>query len=124
MNDNHFTLNCNTNPKKFVEHPVRSLKFILKKLRIKELFNQVHDPRSRANEYSLTDLLMHGLSSHLFRAPSKNKFHLNWPCSLFRSNFPRRLIVFPGPLAASPDHGIAAAASLECEHFSPKTQTC
>jgi len=68
----------NTNHKLFVEYPIRSLKFILKKLKIRELFTTyIKDPRSRIDDYHLTTLLMHGLLTHLFRSPSKNKFHQN-----------------------------------------------
>ncbi|MFI5344673.1 MAG: hypothetical protein ACHQUC_10700 [Chlamydiales bacterium] len=60
------------------EYPIRLLKFVLRKLKIRELFSKhVRDPRSRVDNYSLTFLLMHGLLTHLFRSPSKHKFHLN-----------------------------------------------
>lgn len=66
-----------TNHQNFVEYPIRLLKFVLKKLRIRELFQTyVRDPRSRVDKYDFTFLLMHGLFTHLFRSPSKHKFHL------------------------------------------------
>lgn len=61
-----------------VEYPIRLLKFVLKKLKIRELFrSHVRDPRSRVDDYDLTSLLMHGLLTHLFRSPSKHQFQLN-----------------------------------------------
>jgi len=77
MNTNHPNPNCTANQQIFVKYPIRLLKLVLKKLRIRELFQAyVRDPRSRVDEYDLTFLLMHGLFTHLFRSPSKNKFHL------------------------------------------------
>lgn len=70
--------NYTTNEQNLVEYPIRSLRFLLKKLKIRQLFNQfIRDPRRRVDDYDLVSLLMHGLSTHLFRAPSKNKFHLH-----------------------------------------------
>lgn len=70
--------NCTTNPQYFVKYPIRLLKFVLNKLKIRELFNEhVRDPRSRVDGYDLTSLLMHGLLTHLFRSPSKNAFSLH-----------------------------------------------
>jgi hypothetical protein len=67
-----------TNQQNCTEYPVRLLKFVLKKLKIRELFSKhVQDPRSRVDNYNLTFLLMHGLLTHLFRSPSKHKFHLH-----------------------------------------------
>ena len=58
--------------------PIKFLKFILNKLKIKDLFKKfVKDPRSRS-VYSIDSLLMFCLCTHLFRLPSKNKFHLNF----------------------------------------------
>jgi hypothetical protein len=77
MDTNSLNPHYNTNQQNSVEYPIRSLKFILKKLKIRQLFYQfIHDPRSRIDDYDLTSLLMHGLATHLFRAPSKNKFRL------------------------------------------------
>jgi hypothetical protein len=77
MNIHHLSPKCTTNHQIFVEYPVRLLKFILKKLKIRELFAvHIWDPRSRVDKYDLTFLLLHGLFTHLFRSPSKNKFHL------------------------------------------------
>ena len=70
--------NCITNRQNVGEYPIRLLKFVLKKLKIRELFKKhIRDPRSRVDNYDLTSLLMHGLFTHLFRSPSKHKFYLN-----------------------------------------------
>jgi hypothetical protein len=70
--------NCITNSQYVGEYPIRLMKFVLKKLKIRELFNEhVQDPRSRVDDYDLTFLLMHGLLTHLFRSPSKNDFSLH-----------------------------------------------
>lgn len=67
--------NYNINPQNFVEFPIRLLKFILKKLKIKELIkHHVKDPRARVDNYELDALLMLALQTHLFRSPSKNNF--------------------------------------------------
>jgi hypothetical protein len=67
-----------TNYQNFNEYPIRLLKFVLKKLKIRELFNKhIQDPRSRVDKYGLTFLLMHGLLTHIFRSGSKNEFRLN-----------------------------------------------
>jgi hypothetical protein len=69
---------CSTNLQNFVEYPIRLLKFVFKKLKIRELFKRhVKDPRSRVDDYELDSLLMLALDTHLFRSPSKNNFHLN-----------------------------------------------
>ncbi len=78
MDANSLGPHCSTDQQNFVDYPIRSLRFILKKLKIKELFHRfVHDPRTRVDDYDLSSLLMHGLSTHLFRCPSKNKYHLH-----------------------------------------------
>jgi hypothetical protein len=60
-----------------VEYPIRLLKFILRKLKIKKLFaKHIHDPRSKVSVYALISLLMHGLFTHIFRSPSKHEFQL------------------------------------------------
>ena len=93
MNVHSSSISYTTNEQNFVEYPIRSLKFLLRKLKIKELFNShVHDPRSRVDNYDLSSLLMHGLITHLFRSPSKNKFHLH----LLRSNASRAVARFNG----------------------------
>src|SRR6516225_3764735 len=82
-----------TKQQNFVEYPIRLLKFVLKKLRIRELFRTyVRDPRSRIDKYDLTFLLMHGLFTHLFRSPSKHKFHLQ----LLRQEASRAVAKFNG----------------------------
>lgn len=59
----------------FVEYPVRSLVFLIKKLKLANLFKEhVKDQRSRVDKYDLVSLLMIGLFIHLFRSPSKNEF--------------------------------------------------
>jgi hypothetical protein len=75
---------CNTDSKNCVEFPVRLLKFILKKMKIRPLLKQhVKDPRKRTDCYELDSLLMHAMFTHLFRSPSKNKFRLKLtrPCA-------------------------------------------
>lgn len=67
-----------TKDHEFVQHPINALKFIIGKLGIKKFLDRfVRDPRSRIDRYSLSSLLMQGLSTHLFRCPSKNKFQLH-----------------------------------------------
>lgn len=76
--DNTSATDCSTNLQNIVDYPIRILKFVLKKLKIKELFrSHIQDPRSRMDHYDLPSLLMHGLLTHLFRSPSKNKFQLH-----------------------------------------------
>jgi hypothetical protein len=63
----------------FCEYPVRTLIFILKKLRIRELFKaHVRDPRLRQSKYSVESLLMVGLCHFLFRSQSKNNFYQSY----------------------------------------------
>lgn len=70
--------NHTTDSQYVVDYPIRLLKFVLKKLKIRELFHKyIRDPRSRVDDYDLIFLLMHGLFTHLFRSPSKHKFHLH-----------------------------------------------
>ena len=74
MDSSNYNTNGNTN----VEFPIKSLKFILKKLKIRELFKKhVRDPRG-PSDYRLVPLLMFCLCTHLFRSPSKNDFHQNF----------------------------------------------
>jgi hypothetical protein len=76
MNNKYLNSNPTIDRQNVVEYPVRLLKFLLKKLKIRSLFsNHIRDPRSRVDDYSLPFLLMHGLFTHLFRSPSKNKFY-------------------------------------------------
>src|SRR6202035_5464166 len=78
MNISQAKTDCTTDKQYVGEYPIRLLKFALKKLKIRELFRKhIRDPRSRVDEYDLTFLLMHGLLPHLFRSPSKYKFHMN-----------------------------------------------
>lgn len=78
MDVNSSKLNYITNQQNFAEYPIRSLKFLLKKLKIKELIERyVHDPRSRVDDYDLSSLIMNSLCMHLFRSSSKNKFRLH-----------------------------------------------
>jgi hypothetical protein len=79
MNVDHTKTDYATNCQYDVKYPIRLLKFVLKKLKIRDLFNKhICDPRSRVDHYDLTFLLMHGLFTHLFRSPSKHKFYLNF----------------------------------------------
>ena len=74
MDDLNYSTNYNNN----VEFPIKILKFILNKLKISELFKRcIHDPRTES-DYRHDSLLLFSLSTHLFRSPSKNKFHLNF----------------------------------------------
>ena len=76
MND--LKANSNINNNFFVDIPVRSLIFILKKLRILALFKKhVRDSRAKKGTYSIESLLMVALEILLFRAPSKNNFYQN-----------------------------------------------
>ena len=73
---------------KFVEIPVRSLKWLLNKLKLKEVFKKyVQDPRRSSSAYSITSLLMSGLFISLFRNPSRHQFyqHLSKPY-IYRRN--------------------------------------
>ena len=93
MNANSSKTNCITNQQNNVEYPVKFLKFLLKKLKIKELFKQhIRDPRVRVDNYDLPSLLMFGLQTHLFRSPSKHKFHLH----LLRQEASRAVAKFSG----------------------------
>jgi hypothetical protein len=79
MNINLSKPNCITSSQYVVEYPIRLLKFVLNKLKIKDLFGKyIHDPRSRVDCYDLPFLLMHGCLTHLFRSPSKNEFNLHF----------------------------------------------
>lgn len=70
MNSQHSTKDSNE-----IQLPIRALKFILNKLKINDLFKKyIKDPRCQS-DYSLHSLLMFCLSTHIFRLPSKNKFH-------------------------------------------------
>lgn len=60
-------------------YPIKLLAFILKKLKINELFkSNIRDPRSRVDLYELVPLLMLGCLTHIFRSPSKNDFRLHF----------------------------------------------
>jgi hypothetical protein len=68
----------NTNLQNFVDYPVRLLKFILKKLKIRELLkSNIKEQRSRIDHYELDASIMFILLMHLFRFPSKNQFYLS-----------------------------------------------
>jgi hypothetical protein len=79
MNTEALNPNCNAN-QDFFEYPVRSLIFLLKKLKIRRLLERnIKDPRSTINRsYSLYSLIMRGLSIPLFRSCSKNDFSQNF----------------------------------------------
>lgn len=83
MNSSSSSSDYSTN-QDFIEYPIRLLRFILNKLKIRDLLkSHVKDPRTRIDDYELDALLMLALSSHLFRSPSKNNFHLHLkrPCA-------------------------------------------
>lgn len=74
-NDGCSKIDYSTNPQNFVDFPVRLLKFIFSKLKIKGLFQKyIQDPRSRVDDYPLDSLLILALCTHIFRSPSKNNF--------------------------------------------------
>lgn len=78
MNNKLSKSNHNTEDLIFNQYPIRLLKFILAKLKIRELFGKyIRDPRTRVDKYDLTSLLMHGLFTHIFRCRSKNEFRLH-----------------------------------------------
>jgi hypothetical protein len=64
----------------FFKYPVRSLIFLLKKLKIRWLLERnIKDPRSTINRtYDLYSLLMRGFSIPLFRSRSKHDFSQNF----------------------------------------------
>lgn len=73
---NHQQLHHNTEYRNFVEIPVRSLIFLLKKLKISSLFKKyVKDGRAKKGVYSIESLLTVALEILLFRSPSKNNFY-------------------------------------------------
>lgn len=75
---NNLKLDNNIKSKNFVDIPVRSLIFLIKKLKLFHLFGvSVKDCRARQPIYSLASLLMVGLEILLFRFPSKNDFYQN-----------------------------------------------
>ena len=61
-----------------VDFPVKFLKVVINKLKIRDLFKKyITDPRINP-DYPLASLLMFCLCTHLFRASSKNDFHQNF----------------------------------------------
>jgi hypothetical protein len=71
-----FQFNVNTKFKNFVDIPVRSLIFLLKKFRLYDLFEEhVRDPRVKKSTYSIASLLMVAFEMLIFRSPSKNRFY-------------------------------------------------
>jgi hypothetical protein len=75
---NNSYLNDSIEFKNFVDIPVRSLIFLLKKLNLLGLFQiYVKDCRARKGVYSITSLLMVALEILLFRFRSKNDFYQN-----------------------------------------------
>jgi hypothetical protein len=72
----------NTKLKNFVDIPVRGLKWLLNKLKLRELFKKhVQDPKQSKSVYPIESVLMAGLQIHLFRNPSRHHFyqHLSKP---------------------------------------------
>lgn len=103
MDVNSSKLHCTTNQQKpvenFIDYPIRILKFVLDKLKIRPLFHHhIRDPRSRVDHYDLTSLLMHALSTHLFRCASKNEFRQH----LMRPNASQAVAKFNGMQGFSP----------------------
>lgn len=82
-----------TNQQNCIEFPIKLLKFILNKLKIKELFKHyVKDKRSRCDNYEISSLLMNCLFTHIFRCPSKNHFYQYFK----RSDAARAMAKFTG----------------------------
>lgn len=78
MNTQTLQPHINTSFKNFVEIPVRGLKWLINKLKLKELFaKHVQDPRRSRSAYSMSSLLMSGLFISLFRSPSRHEFYLH-----------------------------------------------
>lgn len=68
----------NTKLENFVDVPVRSLIFLLKKLKISSFFEKyVKDVRAKKGIYSIPSLLMIALQILMFRSRSKNHFYQN-----------------------------------------------
>jgi hypothetical protein len=75
---NNLYLNNTKNTKNFEDIPVRGMTFLLKKIRIYDLFEKyTRDGRSKQGSYSIASLLMVALVMLLFRSPSKNDFYQN-----------------------------------------------
>ena len=69
-----------TSFKKFIEIPIRGLKWVIHKLKLPEIFKEfVKDPRQAKSPYAIESILMAGLQLPLFREPSRHHFyqHLN-----------------------------------------------
>jgi len=78
MNTRSVNPHINTSFKNFVEIPIRGLKWLLNKLKLRELFKKhVQDPRLSKSAYSMSSLLMSGLFISLFRNPSRHQFYLH-----------------------------------------------
>ena len=68
----------NTSFRNFVEIPARGLKWLLNKLKLREILKtSVQDPRRSKSPYSIDSLLMSGLFISLFRKPSRHEFYLH-----------------------------------------------
>lgn len=74
MNITHY----NTKENNESEFPIKWLKIIIKKLKIRDLFNKHINDSRVTPQYPLVPLLMFCLSTHLFRSSSKNDFHQNF----------------------------------------------
>ncbi len=71
-------VNTNIKSKNFLDIPVRSLIFLIKKLKLFDLFElYAKDCRAKQATYPLASLLMVGLEILLFRYKSKNDFYQN-----------------------------------------------
>jgi len=113
-------LNHTTDSHSIDEYPIRLLKFVISRLKIRELFSKhIRDPRSRIDEYDLTFLLMHGLLAHLFRSPSKHDFALN----LLRSSTSRAVAEFNGNHNRCPCKRFTASWFLYLPRLQPRTNS-
>lgn len=66
----------NTKVENFVDTPVRSIIFLIKKLKLLSLFEtHVKDGRLKKGNYSVKSLMMSAMSMVLFRSESKNNFY-------------------------------------------------
>jgi hypothetical protein len=66
----------NTKIENFVDTPVRSLIFLVKKIKLLSLFEtHVKDGRLKKGDYSVKSLMMSAMSIVLFRSDSKNNFY-------------------------------------------------
>ncbi len=118
MNNKYPNSEHNTEDLIFKQYPIRLLKFILTKLKIRWLFARyIQDPRARVDKYDLVSLLMHGLFTHIFRCRSKNEFRLH----LLRPEASRAVAHFSGSQNQCPNTRTLddVISSLNPEEFQP-----